>query len=156
MAATYGKVKAFNPAVDDWAIYEEKLQFYFSANGITKTIRKRSILLTVCGDSTYKLLKSLVPNGKLDAEGVTYTSLVKLLQAHYTPRRRMLLSTGTTSTPAAGNQMSPFRNTLLHSETSHSTVSSAVGSCWRKCRGTDSYMVLITRVSRENSSLKLS
>jgi len=35
MAATYGKVRAFNPAVDDWTIYDEKLQFYFSSNRIS-------------------------------------------------------------------------------------------------------------------------
>lgn len=80
MAATCGKVKAFNPAVDDWDIYEEKLQFYFSANGITDASRKRSILLTVSGDSTYKLMRSLVPDSKLDAEAVTYNSLVELLK----------------------------------------------------------------------------
>ena len=89
--AMVGKVKPFNPAVDDWIIYEEKLQFYFAANGITDAARKRSILLTVCGDPTFKLLRSLVPDGKLDAEDVTYDSLVELLKDHYTKTRSSLV-----------------------------------------------------------------
>ncbi len=77
--AGYGKIKPFNPSTDDWNIYQEKL---FEANNIAAA-KKRAILLTVCGDSTFKLLCSLVPDGKLDAEGVTYDSLVELLKGHY-------------------------------------------------------------------------
>ena len=91
MASTYGKVKAFNPAVDDWDIYQEKLQFYFAANGIEDSVKKRSILLTVCGDSTFKLLRSLVPNGKLDAEAVTYDSLVDMLKSHYSKKQSTIV-----------------------------------------------------------------
>ena len=89
--ATYGKIKPFNPAVDDWTIYQEKLKFYFSANGITDAKKKRSILLTVCGDSTFKLLRSLVPDGKLDAEAITYDSLVDLLKSHYTKKQSTIV-----------------------------------------------------------------
>ena len=48
--ATYGKVKAFNPKSGDWEVYEEQLRFYMVANNITDAAKKRSILLTVCGD----------------------------------------------------------------------------------------------------------
>ena len=89
--AAYGKIKPFNPAVDDWTIYEEKLQFYFVADGIADAIKKRSILLTSCGDSTFKLLRSLVPDGQLDAEAVTYTTLVDLLKAHYTKKQSTIV-----------------------------------------------------------------
>lgn len=81
--ATYGKIKPYNPKSDDWDVYEEKLHFYMDANGITDAKKKRSILLTVCGDSTFKLLRSLVPDGKLDADDVSFDSLMKLLKSHY-------------------------------------------------------------------------
>ena len=81
--ATYGKISPFNPTAGDWITYEEKLRFYFVANGIVDDAKKRSILLTLCGDQTFKLLRSLVPDGKLDADDVTYTSLTTLLKAHY-------------------------------------------------------------------------
>ncbi len=80
--ATYGKIKAFSPASGDWTLYEEKLQFYFVANSIPDA-NKKSILLSVCGDPTFKLLRSLVPDGNLQADAVTYTSLVDLLKGHY-------------------------------------------------------------------------
>ena len=82
MAVSYGIVNAFNPAADDWTIYEEKLQFYFSTNGIMDAAR--SVLLTVCGDSTFKLLRSLVPDGNLHADTA---SLVELLNAHHANKK---------------------------------------------------------------------
>ena len=54
------------------------------ANDVTEAAKKRSILLTVCGTPTYKLLRSLVEGGKLDS--VSYAGLVKLLKEHYDPR----------------------------------------------------------------------
>ncbi len=69
--ASHGKVKPFNPKVDDWEVYEQQLWFYLHANGITDAKKKRSILLTFCGEQTFKLLRSLVPDGKLDVDTVT-------------------------------------------------------------------------------------
>ena len=68
------QIKPFQPSVDDWTIYQDKLKFYFSANGIVDDTKKCAILLTVCGDPAYKLLCSMVPNGELDADGITYTN----------------------------------------------------------------------------------
>ena len=89
--ATYGKIKPYNPRSDDWVVYEEKLHFYMDANGITDAKKKRSILLTVCGDSTFKLLRSLVPGGKLDADEVTFDSLMKLLKSHYGKKQSVVV-----------------------------------------------------------------
>ena len=44
--------------------------------------KKHSILLTLRRDSTFKLLRSLVPGGKLDVEDITFDSLMKLLKSH--------------------------------------------------------------------------
>jgi len=90
--ATHGSMKAFNAQVDDWSIYVERLQHYFIANDVTDAGKKRSILLTVCGTPTYKLLRSLVKDGNLDtrcgigsghARLTSYDDLVKLLKDHY-------------------------------------------------------------------------
>ena len=89
--SAYSKVRPFNPKADDWEVYEEKLRFYLSANDITDAKKKPSILLTVCGDSTFKLLRSLVPEGKLDAEAVTYDSLVALLKSHYKKKQSVVI-----------------------------------------------------------------
>ena len=84
--AAHGTMKQFNPQVDDWPTYVERLQYYFVANDVDDDAKKRAILLTVCGVPTYKLLRSLVPDGKLDADDVTYDSLVKLLKDYYDPK----------------------------------------------------------------------
>ena len=63
--ATYGKVKPFNPKADDWKVYKEQMRFYMVANSITDPAKKRLILLTVCGNHTFKLLRSLVPTWSL-------------------------------------------------------------------------------------------
>ena len=56
--ATHGNVKPFNEQSDDWPTYYiERLQHYFIANEESK---KRSSLLTVCGATTYKLIRSLI------------------------------------------------------------------------------------------------
>lgn len=87
--ATHGSIKPFVPATDDWEIYEERLQHYFIANDVEDAGKKRSILLTVCGAPTYKLLRSLVQNG--DVGSVAYGDLVKLLKEHYNPKPSAIL-----------------------------------------------------------------
>ena len=69
--ATHGTIKQFNPQVDDWPTYVERLQYYFVANDVDDAAKKRAILLTVCGAPTYKLLRSLVPDGKFDGDDAT-------------------------------------------------------------------------------------
>lgn len=82
--ATHGSVKAFNSASDDWETYEERLQHYFIANDVNDAAKKRSILLTVCGAATYRLLRSLVNDGAVG--NASYDELVLLLKTHYNPK----------------------------------------------------------------------
>lgn len=84
--ARHGTIENFDPQTDDWPTYIERLHHYFVANDVKDVGKKRSILLTVCGTLTYKLLRSLVPDGKLDADTATYDSLVKLLRDYYNPK----------------------------------------------------------------------
>lgn len=61
------------------------------ANNVTDATKKRSILLTACREQTFKLLRSLVPNGKLDADDITYDSLVQLLHSHYKKKQSVVV-----------------------------------------------------------------
>ena len=68
--ATHGTVSAFEPGKEDWSTYVERLNHYFVANGVEDAAKKRAILLTACGASTYKLIRSLLPT----AEAINTTS----------------------------------------------------------------------------------
>ena len=78
---------SFDPQNDDWPTYVERLGHYFVANKVTEEAQKHSILLTVCGTSTYKLLRSLVRPGTLDSTSyddlVTRTTITRSLQPSY-------------------------------------------------------------------------
>lgn len=43
----------------DWLEYTERLEHFFAANEIADEDKKRSILLSVCGAKTYKLMRNL-------------------------------------------------------------------------------------------------
>ena len=60
--ATFDKIDEFI-VKDDWSQYIERLGHYFSANDITDISKQKSILLSVVGAETYKLMHNLsVPN----------------------------------------------------------------------------------------------
>ena len=40
MATVYGTVSAFDPTTDEWSEYVDRLQFYFTANGIKDDSKK--------------------------------------------------------------------------------------------------------------------
>ena len=68
--AKHGKIGQFNPSIESWESYAERLTYYFTANDIEDD-KKHSIFLTVCGAPTFQLLQSLVQPEKL--EDVTYS-----------------------------------------------------------------------------------
>jgi len=53
---------AFDPQVEDWICYTECLENYFIANKIDAGAaeRRRAILLSMCGPTTYQLIRNLV------------------------------------------------------------------------------------------------
>ena len=64
--------------------YAERLVHYFVANDIEAEEKRRSILLTAVGPSTYRLLKTLASPKKL--EEFTFKELVKLAASHFDPK----------------------------------------------------------------------
>ena len=81
--ATFGKIEEFDSANEDWPQYEERLSHYFVANGIENAEKKRAVLLTVVGATTYKLLRSLVAPSKPGEK--SYEQLTSVLSAHFNP-----------------------------------------------------------------------
>ena len=51
--ATHGSLSAFDPSKEDWTSYTDRMKHYFIANDVTDGDKKRSILLSACGASTF-------------------------------------------------------------------------------------------------------
>ena len=81
--ATYGKVEEFKED-EEWVEYIERLTHYFTANDIEDEDKQRSILLSVCGAKTYKLIRNLVAPDKPDSK--TFKELAELVQNHRNPK----------------------------------------------------------------------
>ena len=79
----HGTIEEFDGATEDWTAYSERLEQYFVANDVDDAAKKRAILLSVCGASTYKLIRSLVAPDKPTDK--SYGDLVALLQNHFNP-----------------------------------------------------------------------
>ena len=56
----FGRISNFDPAGDDWLAYTEHLEKYLAAKDITEADRKRAILLSSVGTTTYKLIRILI------------------------------------------------------------------------------------------------
>ena len=81
--ATHGSVGAFEDGREEWTSYTERLQQYFTANDIKTAEKQRAILLSVCGATTYQLIRNLTAPGKPTDH--TFQQLVQLVQSHRTP-----------------------------------------------------------------------
>ena len=85
MAMNHGVIGPFDSSQEDWLSYIACVQNYFVANDIAenKAAKRRAILLSVCGMSTYCLIKSLAAPTK--PEEVSFENLVKLVEGHHNP-----------------------------------------------------------------------
>ena len=84
MATHHGTLSEFVPGKTDWTTYVERLDHYFVANEVTTAAKKRAILLSACGTSTYKLIRSLLSAEEL--KSTNYANLVKLVKEYYDPK----------------------------------------------------------------------
>ena len=82
--ATHSHLREFNPAVEDWISYAERLEFHFAANEVKEADKQRAILFSVCGAATYKLIKNLLAPAK--PADASFKDIVKLLNEHYQPK----------------------------------------------------------------------
>lgn len=83
--AMLGNIEQFN-ANDPtgWESYQERIEFFLAANGITDVNKKKTVFLSVCGSSTYEILRSLIAPTKVINK--SYEEIVTVLQQHFTPR----------------------------------------------------------------------
>ena len=87
--ASVGCLPEFSGSAAEWEVFTEQLLFYFTANGITDKDKQRAILLSACGITTYKLLKTLVAPAELTSK--SFSDLVKLAQEHHNPKPSIIM-----------------------------------------------------------------
>ncbi|XP_063364495.1 uncharacterized protein LOC134655891 [Cydia amplana] len=85
-----GLFSSFNHQQQEWLTYKNRLEQWFIANNIDEAsdkagVRRRAILLSALNESTYQLASNLALPGVL--ENKSYSEVVKLLDAHFTPKR---------------------------------------------------------------------
>ena len=84
MAAVLGKVEQYDPELEEWPQYVERLEYFFEASGMTDAEKKRSVFLSVIGPSPFKLLRNLASPAKLSDK--MFEQLVTTLTNHYSPK----------------------------------------------------------------------
>ena len=80
----HGSVGPFTQGSDDWRAYVERLDQYFIANTIVDTGKQRAILLSMCGATTYQLIRDLTFPDR-PAEKM-YLQIVELVTNQYSPK----------------------------------------------------------------------
>ena len=88
--STFGKIEEFSPETGYWIQYTERLEQYFIANDISDASKKRAILLSVCGPTTYNLMRSLAAPVKPAQK--TFEELCKLIEEHHHPKPSLIVS----------------------------------------------------------------
>uniref|UniRef100_A0A8C9XYJ5 Uncharacterized protein n=1 Tax=Sander lucioperca TaxID=283035 RepID=A0A8C9XYJ5_SANLU len=87
--ATVGSLSEYVESDGDWIEYVERLEHFFLANDITEEEKKCSILLSVCGAKTYKLIRNLAT--PRSPGGIWFKELVKMVQDHHNPKSSVIV-----------------------------------------------------------------
>ena len=85
----YGNIGEFDQAVENWDAYIERMEQYFLANDITTDAKKKAILLSTCGPSTYSRIRSLAAPDKPTA--LEYSALLELTKKYYNPQPSVIM-----------------------------------------------------------------
>ena len=83
MATRHGSIGEFDPSVEEWKSYTERLEQYFVANDVENAEKRRAILLSVCGPSTYQLVRNLVAPSKPTEK--SFEEIVTLVKEYHHP-----------------------------------------------------------------------
>lgn len=89
-STSIGLFSNFNHQQQTWCTYKNRLNQWFIANSIDDTndkagIKRRAILLSALSENTYQLASNLALPSVLEEK--SYDDVVKLLDAHFTPKR---------------------------------------------------------------------
>ena len=87
--ANFGSVGEYDPEKEEWIPYTERLDEYFIANEVKDETKKRAILLSSCGHSTYQIARQLFAPTKLSSR--TYTQVVERLTQHFPPKPKDII-----------------------------------------------------------------
>lgn len=80
-----GTIEPFNPAnPSTWDTYSQRVKFYLEANAIEADNKKRAVFLSICGDQTFEIAKSLCAPNELG--NTTFECIVELLNQHFSPK----------------------------------------------------------------------
>ena len=90
MATFHGHLPEYDGNTEDWTVYTERLKHYFIANDIADDTKQRSLLLSVCGVSTFKLIQSLLPGDQLGKK--KFAEIATLVQEHFHPQPSEIVS----------------------------------------------------------------
>ena len=80
---SFGKIDGFNPEVEAFSAYLERIELYFVANGISEE-KQVPVFLSLLGAKTYSLLRTLV--APTTPKEKSLRELTKLLKSHFEPR----------------------------------------------------------------------
>ena len=108
MSTLLGKIDEFDKTKEEWTQYVERMDHFFAANDITEASKKKLVLLSVIGPSTYALLRNLVSPAKPGDK--TYDELVSVLKEHYnlTPSEKVQRSRFNSQFRKLGESVSTF------------------------------------------------
>ena len=79
--ATHDTVGPFEPRSETWTVYAERLEQYFIINDVASADKKRSILLSVAGQTTNQLIHNLLAPATPTTK--SFDELVKLVTDHH-------------------------------------------------------------------------
>ena len=94
--AKHGSIGEFDSDRETWKSYTERLTQYFNANDVESADKKRAILLSVCGPTTYQLIRNILAPVKPTER--TFAQLVELVEHHRNPKPSVIVKKDTTST----------------------------------------------------------
>ena len=83
MVTYFGRMDAFDPKVEEWSTYVERLEMFFVVNNVPDD-KKAASLLTLIGGRMYALLKSLTTPTK--PTELSFKEIVEIMGRHLTPK----------------------------------------------------------------------
>ena len=89
LLATHDTISVFSSSQESWTTYVERLQQYLACNEIENADQQRAVLLSVCGPTTYRLIRNLVAPKK--PTELKFAELVEVLQKHYNPKPSVIV-----------------------------------------------------------------
>ena len=86
---SFGSIGEFEQTVENWDVLIERMEQYFVANKVISAAKKKAILLSTCGASTYSTFRSLAaPTKPTDLE---YLALLESTKKHFNPELSVIM-----------------------------------------------------------------